>query len=157
MSNVAFITTRKYLKSYNILQIFQQINNKKFGGKLIVFTDSEIYSDNQSWHIEYTDTKTFYAIDFYQHSKKKLGSKHPAGSWMQYVMNVFHNEFGVITNAKLSDEGTEGTWLPVKDKYKSYADYRYQLYSEPYHDVSFESYVKNHISFDVVPLEMKNY
>lgn len=123
MSNVAFITTRKYLKSYNILQIFQQINNKKFGGKLIVFTDSEIYSDNQSWHIEYTDTKTFYAIDFYQHGKRKLGCKHPNNQWMSYVMDVFLNDFGLNVDGILSDEGISETYKPVRNKHKSYNNY----------------------------------
>ena len=48
---------------------------------------------------------------------------------MPYVFSVFQNELGYMTNGKLSDECCNEFWLPKKDKWKSFEDYRYEMNS----------------------------
>lgn len=116
MGNIAFITTKKHIKSYNVLEILQFINREKFDSKFIIEK-----GEGSSWHIKYDGD--WPAINFYCHGARKIGNKHPPGSWWSYIMYVFHNEFAVITNGILSDECCPEKWYPEKDKYKCYADY----------------------------------
>lgn len=129
MSNIAFITTKKHIKSYNILELLQQINNKRFDGKL------NITGNDRSWRITYTKVKFMYinyteaeddswdGIDFYLHGKRKIGSKHPHTPWWEYVMIIFHEELASMINGTLSDEGVNEHWEPNPQKYSSYKNW----------------------------------
>lgn len=123
MSNIGFITAKKYIKSYDVLKLLQDINASKFDNKLIVFKNE---SGGDSWHIRYDKvyaSSSIGDINFYLHGKRKIGSAHPNNPWWSYVMITFHNELAIMMSGLLSDEGVNETWQPVKDKYDSYINY----------------------------------
>jgi hypothetical protein len=121
MSNISYLTTKKWIKSYDLPLLFQKINQKRFGGKLSISTQ------NNWWIVEYPGN--WDGLDFNQVSPRKLGVKHPHGMWMDYVGVVFRNELGKMTNATLSDEGVEETWKPNPRKYPSYEAWIQKLHS----------------------------
>lgn len=121
MSNIAFITTQKYVRSYDILGILESINNKRFGGKLT------ITGSGGNWVVGYQDD--WDGLDFYADSARKIHVKHPHGMWWEYVGVVFRHELGKVTKAILSDESTEETWKPSPKKYLSYETWIRKLHS----------------------------
>jgi hypothetical protein len=121
MGNIAFITTKKHIRSYNMFSLLQKINESKFDGKL------NIVDDISAWSINYQNN--WDSINYYIRSPRKIGAKHPHNNWMPYVFSVFQNELGYMTDGKLSDECCNEFWLPEKDKWESYKEYRYEMNS----------------------------
>jgi len=119
MSNIAFITTRKHLKSYDIPSLLSQINDKRFDGKLTIkLVDG-------GWNVSFLENgldtgKYGFGFWFHSVSPKKLAVKWPHGPWMTYVFVVFKQELAALTNGVLSDESEPGTYLPTPNKYPSY-------------------------------------
>jgi hypothetical protein len=136
--------------------MFNQINKNKFGGKLEVI---EVLPDdlleNPAYNIIYPKDKIG-GISFYQHSARKFGTKHPTSTvWWQYIMSVFHNEFGVMTNGILSDEGIEETWKPVKDLWKSYRYYIQDKFS--WYESKENKRIETDLCMKRCPKEMRAY
>ncbi len=133
MSNIAFITTRKYVKSYDMAKLLQKINTKRFGGKLVITQGYEgaalKKSDDKAnaWKIGHQDCWDY--LWLHQDAPKKLACKHPHNPWMSYVHIVIQEELAKLTSGILSDEGVEGHWKPKPHKYPSYTAWIDLLYS----------------------------
>ena len=153
MSNIAYITTRKHVKSYDITSLLSQINDKRFDGKLTI-----IQEDEGSWLIKYLGKwDSFDNLYIYQDSPRKLHIKHPHHPWMSYVFVVFNEELGAATNAVLSDEGIDETFKPNPQNYPTY-----QAWVEILHPNMKEKnpdYFKEHLKFEMslVPKGMEKY
>jgi len=115
MSNIAYITTKKHVKSYDILSLLGKINNKRFDGKMTISENNYCYKISYSEFCDY--------LEFYIKSPRKLSCSHPHDPWMSYVFVVFRQELAKLTNGMLSDEGVEETWKPNPKKYPSYKEW----------------------------------
>lgn len=121
MSNTAYITTKKHLKSYHIRDLLEKINEKRFDGKM------QIEQDQYYWKVSYSGM--WDGLDFHGISAKKLACQHPHDPWMSYVFVVFQEELAKLTNGVLSDEGVSETWKPKPSKYSSYEKWIGILYA----------------------------
>lgn len=115
MANHGFISSTRTLDKDQVLLDLQEINNRRFGGKLaITFNGKE-------WHIHYPSEKYVYGQGFllWIRSPKKLEHRHTI-MWGYYLEIVFAHELGTKYNGKLSDEGVGGTWKSDVAKYPTY-------------------------------------
>lgn len=152
MGNIAYITTRKQIKSYDMMSLLDKINKKRFNGKIT------ITPAHDGWEISYGKDGT-YGWGFWIHpdSPRKLACKHPIGSWMGYVFVVFQEELAKLTNGILSDEGVSDRWKPKPHKYPSYQSWIEILYSgakEIYPD-RFQEILEFELKF--APEDMRKY
>jgi hypothetical protein len=114
MSNISFITTPKYIKSYNMMALLGEINHRRFDKKLF------IEESHFGWKIKHPSPENWDYIWFHPDSPRKLAAKHPHDPWMCYVFLVFRQEIGSRTRGILSDEGVEDHWRPSPKKYPSW-------------------------------------
>lgn len=152
MSNIAYITTRKLLKSYDILSLLNKINKKRFVGKMT------IVSKDGGWDISYGVDGT-YGYGFWMHpdSPRKLACKHPVGPWLAYVFVVFQEELAKLTKGILSDEGVSKKWKPKPHKYPSFQSWIGLLYSSTRkkNPIAFQTIMKEELQY--VPEELRDY
>lgn len=127
MANHGFITSRKNFDKKQVALDLQEINERRFGGKLKI-EDSE-YGKNGSWFISYIDERIEYPRGFniWITSPKKLEHRHSYG-YAFYVEIVFSEEMGAKYNATMSDEGHGDKWKPLPSKYKKFMDWMNVLY-----------------------------
>jgi hypothetical protein len=144
MSSTNYITTRKHLKSYDLLTLLRKINDKRFGGMLTV-NPAGVLSRNtpirRKWVFPYGNPRVIYQgkclfpvwddLEFRAKSARKLAVRQPETAWMVYVDIVFRHELGKMTHGILSneDEGL-GTWKPAPKKYPSF-----RVWTEQRHEI----------------------
>jgi hypothetical protein len=115
MGNIAYITTRKHVKSYDMMSLLQDINQRRFDGKMTIRDHCE------GWEISYQHWENAWeTIWIHPESTRKVGAKHPHSVWMPYVFVVFLEELGALTNGVMSDEGVSERWKPNPKKYSSW-------------------------------------
>jgi len=147
MSNIAYITTRKHVKSYDILSLIQQINQKRFDGKL------EIEKSNYCWNVKYQGLNDW--LEFYKDSPRKLSCKAPHHPWMSYIFVVFRQELAVLTGGILSDEGVEEHWKPTPKKYSSWKKWLMIIHNHIKDEKMLNNIVEN--EFLLAPKGMEKY
>jgi hypothetical protein len=149
MGNIAYITTKKHLKSYDITELLEKVNKKRFDGKMT------ITKDQYSWKVGYPGMRDY--LDFYPASIKKLSCKHPHDPWMSYVFVVFQEELAKLVGGILSDEGVDEKWKPKPQKYPSYDKWVALLYSNTIkkHPKDYRQILE--MEFSCVPKGMENY
>lgn len=161
MGNIAYITTKKHVKFYDILDLLNKINQKRFDGKLTITQGYEGSGLNKqdtsidAWkigHLELTDYLWLHCD-----SPKKLACKHPHNPWMSYVFVVFLEELGALTKGICSDEGVTERWKPRPKKYPSYKAWIEVLYSytRKSRPAAFEEIMKFELA--CAPEGMENY
>jgi hypothetical protein len=152
MSNIAFLTTRRHVKSYDIVAMLVDINYRRFGGKLAI----QAHLTTPPYWSVYTPNDMD-GFDIYNPSPRKLSIKHPMMPWMDYVALVFRHELGRLTGAILSDEGVEETWLPDPDKYPTFQAWLELRHSRLYQNNP-DSYLQlMQIEWKHVPSGMEKY
>lgn len=115
MANHGFISSKRKLDKDKVFLDLQEINNRRFGGKL------EIKIEDSEWFIHYPtehheDTKGFW---LWLKTSRKLEHRH-AVMWAYYLEIVFAHELATKYNGNLSDEGIGETWKPDVTKYPNY-------------------------------------
>ncbi len=159
MANHGWITIKKNLKDEKVLSHLQEINRRRFGGKL------DIHSAYKGdWEISYKgDTRAGFWHDPFHiwiSSPKKLEHRHPHGWWMTYVAVVITEELAHKMKGIMSDEGVPEKWKPKPKKYPTYKDWTIKLHSwnpsfkEKFPD-SYEQVINMELS--ACPPGMENY
>ena len=149
MSNIAYIHTPKFVKSYDIKALLEKINRKRFGGKMEIGRGGESGKEDDSvlaWRISYPGS--WDCLWIHQDTPKKLACKHPHNQWMEYVFMVFQEELAAMVKGKLSDEGVQGTWKPKPKKYPSYLAWVNMIHSHSHKVLDPRAY------YELIELEM---
>lgn len=119
MSNNGYITSRRYISSYNIVDMLNEINDRRFGGKLLI--SEEVFEDGSNYYVNYFLNEQKHGIYFWQLSARKLAIPHPQMPFSKYLKYVFSEELGVKMDGIMSDECDESDkWKPDPSKYKKY-------------------------------------
>jgi hypothetical protein len=121
MSNLAFITTKKYLSSYDISSFLLDIDNKRFGRKLSIACDPNNGIYTVDWFS--SDLKQSDGFDIRVVSKRKLSIKWPTHPYTVYMFIVFKHELAKMMDGVLSDESDDERHSPNPDKYPSYEEW----------------------------------
>ena len=118
MSNLAFITTPKYIKSYDMYSLLMDINYDRFGKNLSVMSNPP----DEWWRIDWIslDPPSSDGFEFLIKSPKKLSVKPRVNPYTNYVIIVYKHELAKRMGGKLSDESQLGCYNPTPEKYSSY-------------------------------------
>jgi hypothetical protein len=109
MGNITTIKTRRKLKYEDVTADLREINQRRFDGLLDI---QEMAPDG--WRIGYVDM--YWELWKSPTQKGWLTHKH-GRHWLCWVDMVYSNELAIKYNAKVSDEGVEGSWKGEPDKY----------------------------------------
>lgn len=150
MGNIAYVTTKKHVKSYDVFSLLEKINEKRFGGKMVITQGAKF-----AWDISHPDIID--SLWFHRDSAKKIACKHPHDPWMRYVFIVYQEELGLLTEGIMSDEGVSERWSPNPNKYPNYKSWISLLYSrtEKMFPAHFENIVREELA--CAPKGMENY
>ena len=121
MSNISFITTKKFISSYDISSLLLDIDSKRFGRKLSIACDP----NNGIYTIDWvsSDLKESDGFTILVHSKRKLSMKWPNHPYTTYMFIVFKHELGKMLDGTLSDESDDEKSKPNPEKYSSYKEW----------------------------------
>ena len=138
MGNLTSISSPKKLKFDEVDAQIREINERRFGGFFTIKCSTpESYIGADGWEFHVPEVHP-YALFGYALSDTKRrirgGHARPAFRWADWCVAVFENELGAAWKGRISDDGVEGSWAPVKDKYpdlQAWHDMFDSMYEEP--------------------------
>jgi len=114
MANHSFVTTKKWLKADRVEQDLKEILLKRFGNKLPYTREGDYFTVG----FEYP-----FSVPFWVENVHKLEWRNGGSDWCWWVQCILHNEFALLYNGTISDEGVGEKWKGVVNKYPTYASY----------------------------------
>jgi len=114
MANHSFVTTRKFLKADQVEEDLKFILNKRFAGKISYTRDGEYFEVGFEWP---------YHVPFWVENVHKLEFRNQVPDWCWWVQNILHNEFALLYNGWISDEGVGEKWRGIPNKYPAFHSY----------------------------------
>lgn len=153
MGNQSYVSSPRNLVADDVDAQLREINERRFGG---LFTIKRL--DGDGWSFEWKDFPERPCWVFrMEPSKRKIGGRHPIPlQWITWAWAVFQNELGAAWHGRISDDGAEGTWEPIKDKFPTFPDWQAMWHQ---HSVLPEENMKQWSQYEVseIPEAFKPY
>src|SRR3972149_1742680 len=120
MANHGFITTKQKVTGAKLAAALQEINERRFDGKLKISHDPKSGWDGPktpTFEIELWEGEgyTLHRL-FWLATPHKIEHRHgPGGDFAWWIEDTFANELALMFNGTLSDEGVGEKWKGEKD------------------------------------------
>lgn len=111
MANHGFVTTKKWLTGDRVEKDIKEIIEERFKNKVpIVRTE-----DSFEIGFEYP-----WSFGCWVENCHKVEFRNPMPDWCWWVMAVIQNDLAIKYNGLISDEGVNGYWKGVQNKYPTF-------------------------------------
>ena len=114
MANHSFVTTKKWLKPDRVEEDLKYILEKRFGDTISYTRDGDYFTVG----FEYP-----WRCEFWVENVHKLEWRNGGPDWCWWVQCILHNEFALLYNGTISDEGVSEKWKGTQNKYPTFKSY----------------------------------
>lgn len=127
MGNISRVSSKKNLTPKGVTAQLHEINERRFGGyfRIEVITQGLDEDSTAWWGFSEPDGDSPLWGFWLSESRRRIEGKHPRPGWhwCYWAWATFQNDLGASWSGRISDEGVEETWAPVKDKWPTLQDY----------------------------------
>lgn len=144
MANHSFVTTRKHYNPDKVEQDLKNILVERFSGRIPYKRDGSHFDIGFEWP---------YSLSMWVENRHRLEFRNPRPDWAWWVQSVIHNEFALLYNGWISDEGVKEKWRGEVGKFPTYKSYMYARFEG--HPLGIKVIEKMLFSLEKLPPEVQ--